>query len=301
MASRLLRIDPFLLAVALILLAMFLFDVMGAIVKYMGSSYPSQQLAVFRNFFGLFPSLIVLFMAQDWHAAGRPLLIRQWKLGLARGGLVGMAQFCLYLSYTRLEFATASTLAFASPLFITLLSVPILRIEVGALRWLAVVVGFLGIVLIMRPGSEVFSLYALLPVGAAFGYASASVLVRLVDTDVPSATINLYSTLGAMICSIILLFSTTGYIPVASTNDWFLLVLLGAVGGTAVLTMIVAYRLTQPSNLAPFEYFGIPFSFAIGWYVFGEAPFGRLFPGAILIVIGGLLIVWRERKRGKRL
>jgi len=291
------RIDPFYRAIAIILLAMFLFDVMGAIVKFMGATYPPQQLSVFRNFFGFFPSLFVLFLAQDWHAAGRPLYIRQWRLGLARGGFVGLSQFCLYLSYTKLEFATASTLAFSSPFFITVLSVPILKLKVGAMRWLAVVVGFVGIVLIMRPGSEVFSLYALLPVGAAVGYAAASVAVRLVDSDVPSATINLYSTMGSLICSVIILFSTTGYIPIASAYDWFLLIVLGVVGGVAVLCMIIAYRLTQPSSLAPFEYFGIPFSFAIGWYVFGEAPFGRLFPGALLIVVGGLLIVWRERKR----
>lgn len=300
MRSALSRVDPFFIAVATILLAMFLFDVMGAIVKYMGTDYPTQQIAVFRNIFGLLPSFVVLFMAQDWHAAGRPLKIRQWRLGLARGGLVGVAQFCLYLSYTKLEFATASTLAFASPLFIVLFSIPILKLKVGIWRWSAVCIGFLGIVLIMRPGSDIFSLYALLPIGAAVGYASASVLVRLVDTDVPSATINLYSTVGALLCSVILLFSTTGYVPVASVNDWLLLILLGAVGGTAVLTMIIAYRLTQPSNLAAFEYFGIPFSFAIGWYVFAEAPFGQLFPGALLIIAGGLLIVWRERKRGRK-
>ena len=72
---------------------------------------------------------------------------------------------------------------------------------------------------------------------------------------------------------------------------------MGIAGGIAVLALITAYRLTTPSNLAPFEYFGIPFSFIIGWFAFGEAPFERLFPGALFIVAGGLLIVWRERKR----
>jgi drug/metabolite transporter (DMT)-like permease len=294
--SRLSRINPFFRAVGFIMVAMFLFDVMGAIIKYMGASYPPQQLATFRNLFGLIPSLIVLFLASDWHAAGRPLIIRQWKIGLVRGGFAAVAQFCYYLSLVHLELATATTLSFAGPLFVTTLSVPILKNHVGIWRWMAVGIGFVGIVLILRPGSEIFTPYALLPIGAAIGYACASVSVRLIDTEVPVATINLYSIVGALAVSVLVLFSTTGYVAIASLHDWLWLVAMGAVGGCAVLCMITGYRLTQPSNIAPFEYFGIPFSFLLGWYFFGETPFGTLLPGALFIVAGGLLIVWRERQ-----
>jgi len=299
MRSRLFRIDPFYRAVCFILLAMFLFDVMGAIIKYMGATYPPQELSAFRNLFGLIPSVIVLFLASDWHAAGRPLIIRQWKLGLLRGGFVALAQFCFYLSLVHLELATASALAFAGPLFVTTLSVPLLKAHVGIWRWMAVGIGFAGIMLIMQPGSEVFTAYALLPIGAAFGYGCAAVSVRMVDTDVPSATINLYSTVGALVGAVVLLFSTTGYIPIVSLHDWVWLIAMGSVGGCAVLCLITAYRMTQPSNIAPFEYFGIPFSFVLGWYFFDETPFDKLFPGALLIVTGGLLIVWRERVRSR--
>lgn len=297
MRFRLSITDPFIRAVFIIMVAMFLFDVMGAIIKYMGASYPPQQLAVFRNIFGLVPCFIVLFLASDWHAAGRPLIIRQWKLGLLRGGFIAIAQFCFYLSLIHMELATASTLSFAGPLFVTTLSVPVLKHRVGIWRWMAVGIGFAGIILIMRPGADVFTPYALLPIGAAFGYGCSAVTIRLMDTDVPSATINLYSTVGALFGSLLVLASTTGYVPVVSLHDWLWLIAMGASGGFAVLLLIMAYRLTQPSNLAPFEYFGIPFSFALGWYFFGETPFGTLFPGALFIVAGGLLIVWRERRR----
>jgi drug/metabolite transporter (DMT)-like permease len=73
---------------------------------------------------------------------------------------------------------------------------------------------------------------------------------------------------------------------------------MGLSGGLAVLLMISAYRATQLSNLSPFEYFGIPFSFVLGWLFFDEAPFDKLFPGALFIVAGGLLIVWREHRLG---
>ncbi len=274
-----------------------MFSVMGAIIKHMGSNYTPQQLSVFRNAFGLIPSCLVLFFSRDWHAGGRPLIIRQWKLGLLRGGFVAVAQLCFYAALIHIEFATASTLAFAGPLFITALSVPVLRESVGAWRWTAVAIGFIGVLFIMRPGSEVFTVYALLPIAAAFCYACSSIAVRLMDSHVPSATLNIYSSGGALLGSIAIMLSTTTYQPIASPGDWFWLVAMGVVGGFAVLALISAYRLTKPSNLATFEYFGIPFSFAIGWFAFSEAPFDRLLPGALLIVAGGLVIVWRESVR----
>ncbi|MEM8687521.1 MAG: DMT family transporter [Pseudomonadota bacterium] len=289
------RYGPFVSGTIVILTAIFLFSVMGAIIKYLGPSYGAQQLSAFRNGFGLIPSCLVLLFSRDWHAAGRPIIIRQWKLGLLRGGFVAVAQVCFYAALVHIEFATASTLAFAGPLFITALSVPVLREHVGGWRWTAVAIGFVGILFIMRPGSEIFTLYAVLPILAAFFYACSSITVRLMDDDVPSATLNIYSTSGALLGALLILFSTSRYTPVASAQDWLWLIALGIVGGCAVLGLIVAYRLTSPSNLAPFEYFGIPFSFVIGWFAFGEAPFERLFPGALLIVAGGLLILWRER------
>ncbi len=284
------------LAVFLILLAMFLFDVQGAIIKYMGDRYPVQQLAFFRNIFGLVPNVLILFLSRDWHQLGRPVWIRQWKLALGRGLFVTMAQFFFYTSLVKLEFATASTLAFAGPLFVTTLSIPILGHRVGPWQWLAVAVGFIGILLVMRPGSDIFTMYALLPIGAALGYALTSVSVRLIDNSVPSVTINIYSTTGAVFGTGVFMLLSGGHIPVEGLMDWFWLVAMGTAGGLAVLVMIMSYRLTMPSNLAPFEYFGIPFAFVLGWYFFDEAPFDKLFPGVLFIMAGGLLIVWRERK-----
>lgn len=287
--------SPFLRAVLTILLAIFLFDVMGAIIKHLGGRYPTQQLSMFRNLFGLIPSFIVLFYSREWIGVGRPVVIRQWRLALLRGGFVVLAQFCFYRSLVHLEFATAATIGFAGPLFITSLSVPILGLRVGAWRWLAVCLGFAGVMLVMQPGSEVFNWYAVLPLGAAFGYACISISARLFDDDVPTALINVYSLVGALAASLFLMVTTSGFTPIQSGNDWMWLVAMGFAGGMAVFLLISAYRLTEPSNLSPFEYFGIPFSFAIGWVIFDEAPFDRLFPGVILILSAGLLIVWRER------
>ena len=275
-------------------LAIFLFDVQGAIIKYMGETYPVQQLALFRNLFGLIPSLLVLYFSSDWHANGRPIIINRWRLGLIRGLFIASAQFCFYYSLVIMEFATASTLAFSGPLFITLLSIPVLKLNVDRLQWLAVAIGFSGVLLILNPGSELFTPLALLPIGAAFFYALSSVCVRLFDDNIPTATINLYSSFGALMGSCLLLLTTSEYVPI-DAKSWVGLIAMGMVGGCAVLLMITAYRLSEPGNLSPFEYFGIPFSYIIGWLIFSETPFQQLFPGVVFIVCGGLLIVWRER------
>jgi len=288
---------PFARAVFFVLLAILLFDLQGVIIKFLGDRYPVQELASFRNVFGLIPSLLVLLLSRDWHSRGRIVALRQWRLGLARGFYIAAAQFCFYLAIIKMELATASTLTYISPVLITLLSIPLLGHRVGLWRWIAVVVGFCGVVLIMAPGRDVFTPYSLLPIGAALGYSLSTVCARLFDEQVPTALINMYASVGALLGSLGILFSTTGYLPVHGLDDWLLLIAMGLVGGFAVLALITAYRLAQPASLSPFEYFGIPFAFVLGWIFFDEAPFARLVPGVFLIVAGGLLIAWRERIR----
>jgi len=287
----------FAMAVFFILLAILLFDIQGAIIKHMGDDYSVPQLATFRNIFGLIPSCLVLLFSADWHNSGRIFKIRQWRLALIRGFYVAGAQFCFYLAIVNMELATATTLTFIGPIFITILSVILLKHSVGRWRWLAVFCGFVGVILIVRPGSEVFTIYAILPIMASFGYSLSVITVRFLDKQVPTATINLYGSIGALFGSSLILITTSEFRPVALLSDWLWLIGMGTVGGFAVLCLVHAYRLTKPGNLSPFEYFGIPFSFILGWWFFNEAPFGRLFPGVILVVVGGLIIAWRERRQ----
>ncbi len=293
-------IPSFAKAVIFILLAILLFDIQGVIIKYMGDYYPVQQLATFRNIFGLFPSFIVLLASREWHDGGRQWKIHQWPLALTRGLFVAGAQFCFYLSIINMELATATTLTFIGPIFITLLSVILLKHHVGVWRWIAVATGFIGVMLIVSPGNEIFTAYAILPIFAAFGYSLSVVSVRLLDNRISTAMLNLYASVGALVGSGLILLVIGGYTSVESTTDWLWLISMGMVGGFAVLFLVHAYRLTQPGNLSPFEYFGIPFSFVLGWMFFNEAPFDRLFPGVILVVAAGLLIAWRERRLQNR-
>jgi drug/metabolite transporter (DMT)-like permease len=201
-----------------------------------------------------------------------------------------------YLSLGRIEFATATTISYAMALFTPAFAVVLLSERVGAIRWVSVAIGFVGVVMVVGPGREGVTWDALLPLGAAALYALTGVTVRLVDDEVPSALLNLYSSIFAIFGSAALAFAAGGFTPLAQTSDLLWIVAMGGFGGSAVLCLVISYRMTEPSNLAPFNYFGIPMAFALGWLFFGETPFGDLFPGVVLIIAGGLMIVWRERR-----
>jgi drug/metabolite transporter (DMT)-like permease len=288
------------LAIVLSLVALTLFDAMGLIIKHLSGGYSAAELSAWRNLFGLIPSIIVLWFSKAWRAGGKRLKIRQWKLAFFRGAIVTFAQLCFYMSLGLMAFATASTITYASALFTTALAIPLLGERVGWVRWCAVLVGFVGVIMVVEPGGDGFNIYALLPLAAAAFYALVGVTARLFDDDVPSPLVNLYSSLTAAIGAFTIAYFWGGFSPIASATDLGWIIAMGGFGGTAVLFLIVSYRMTEQSNLAPFSYFGIPLAFGLGWLFFDEAPWSTLFPGAILIAAGGLLIVWRERSRAKK-
>ncbi|NOX40340.1 MAG: DMT family transporter [Alphaproteobacteria bacterium] len=289
-------LSPSVRAVLVLLLGIFLLDIMGAMVKSLLPHFSAQELSAWRNLIGMIPSLILLAWRGEFRVGRKRLIIRQWPLALLRGVFVTFAQLSFYYSLGKLEFATVSALSYTSALFAVALSVPVLKEKVGMVRWAAVLLGFLGAISVVNPGSETFSPVALLPLVAAFLYAASSVSVRLIDRDVPNTLLYLYSAFAAAIGSVTLALLTTGFSPVYSVADLLRLITMGLFGGTGVLCLLVAWRLATPSILAPFNYFGILSAFIIGWLIFDEAPVDKLFPGVLLIVAGGLLIIWRERR-----
>ena len=287
------------LAIILSLVALTLFDAMGLIIKHLANDYSAAQLSAWRNMFGLIPAVIALCSSQAWRINGKRLKLRQWKLALFRGAVVTFAQLCFYLSLGLMDFATASTITYASALFATAMAIPILGERVGWLRWIAVLIGFVGVIMVIKPGGDGFTFYALLPFAAAAFYALVGVTARLFDNDAPSSLVNLYSSIAATIGASLIAYLWGGFIPLASKTDLAWIALMGGFGGTAVLILMISFRMTEQSNLAPFSYFGIPLAFGLGWLFFNETPWSTLFPGAVLIATGGLLIVWRERTRSK--
>ena len=287
------------LAIILSLIALMLFDGMGLIIKHLSNDYSATELTVWRNLLGLFPTLIALWSSRTWRTNGKALKIRQWKLALLRGAIVTFAQLSFYISLGVMAFATASTISYSTALFTTAFAIPILGERVGWVRWSAVLIGFLGVIMVIQPGAEGFSSYTLFPLAAAVFYALVGVTARLFDDDVASAVVNLYSSFSSIVIAILITYFWSGFNTIKSAIDMLWIILMGGLGGTAVLLLVISYRMTEQSNLAPFSYFGIPLSFILGWLFFNEAPWSTLYPGGILIAAGGLLIVWRERSQDK--
>lgn len=294
-----------LLGVALMLLGIVLLDSMSAVAKHLIVRYAPQQVSVARNLFGLLPTLAILV----WEGRGRLTLaglrLGQWRLGLSRGFLVAFAQLAMYGAYQRLELASVAVILYASPLFITMLSIPWLGERVGRWRWAAVLCGFVGVVMVIGPGTDKFTWYGILPAMAAFFYANSLVMVRKFDPDASHAAINLYSQSGALIGSIVLYLATSrAPLPVEGGTgmliDLGFGLLLGGFGGLGVYFLTLAYRRVQASLLAPFEYIGILSAIAIGWIVFDEWPMDRIFPGVLFIVGAGLIVILRERRTSKK-
>lgn len=290
------RMNKMLPAILISLLSLLLFELMGLVIKYLSTSYGAAELSAWRNLFGMIPAGIALWSSRAWQDGGRRWRMRQWHIPVIRGLAVAVAQFCFYLALGRMAFATASTISYANALFILAYSVPLLGERVGLFRWSAALVGFAGVILVMGPGRDSFTWDALLPLIAAALYAFAGVSARMMDEDVPSPLINLWSSSVSAIGACGLAMALGGFTTPASVVEMGWILLMGLFGGSAVLTMIISYRMTEPGNLAPFAYAGIPIAFVLGWLAFGETPFSDLFPGAILIIAGGLMIVWRERR-----
>ena len=283
------------IAVALSLSGLFLLDCMGIAIKYLRDDYPAAQLSVFRNLFGMIPCFIALYFSQDWQASGKKLVIKRWRFGLARGLIMSFAQLCLYTSYLYLPYALVATMEYTGPMMITLLAIPLLGEKFGWYKTLAVLTGFVGIIFIMQPWSESFNFYMLLPVMAAFGYSLARITALNFSNDTPVPLINLYANIGTLICAILLVITFNMWENFKSLYDLFILFLMGFTGGTGVLLLIYGSRKAELSKIMPFDYIEIFFALILGWIFFKEWPVDQLFPGALFIVAGGIIIYLRQK------
>lgn len=283
-------------AVAIISFGIVAFDMMAVTVRMLGSEYPILQISVLRNIFGIIPAMLLLIAGPGLSSSRRILNKHHLKIIMIRSIAVLVAQLSYYTALTKIEFATAATLGFTSPFFVTLLSIPLLGHQIGFIRFAAIIIGFLGVTAIFQPFNDSFTFWMLLPILAGFGYGLSSVLVRLIPDAVPSAAIQISQQLLTCILGFCFLISFDEIKPIGSINDLCLFALMGFCGGVGVLCLVISYRLADPSSVSVFEYFGIPVSFILGWLFFTEAPFSTLFPGVLLIIGAGLLIVFRERR-----
>ena len=285
------------LAIATMLLAVLCVDLYMVVIKFLGDDYSVVQLALFRNASAIIPLFLLLLFTKEHFLVFKNVNKRFYFLSLLRGICFLSMNIFVFISVINLQFATAMTLTFSSPFFIVILSIIFLRDKVGIYRWSAVILGFVGVVMIMKPTSEIFSFYSIFPILTALAWALSVIILKFIPEGHSTAKIQLYTLIFNVIGAAVLFLLTTGHMEIQSSKDFWLMMLTGILGGTAAILFIYSYRLIAASKIASFEYLGIPSSFILGWIFFNEAPWDQLFPGVLVIIFAGMIIIWRDKEK----
>lgn len=279
--------------IALILLANLLFAGMDAVSKTLIADYPVGQILWVRYaFFAGFATALSL-------RSGGPLAgfrSRRPVLNLMRAGILLAEIACFVLAFRYLPLADTHAIAAVYPLIITVLSALVLGEFVGPRRWAAVGVGFVGVVVILRPGLGVFDPAALIPLAGAALFAVYQILTKIVARTDGMVTILLYT--GWVGFAVTSLAGPLQWTP-PDLQGWILLPVAGFLGVVGHLILIKALELAPASVLQPFNYTLLVWATAVGWLVFGDLPDGVTIAGATIVVGSGLYTWWRERVRAQ--
>lgn len=303
-----------LIGAAYALAAVMCFSINDVGIKFLSDAYALHQVVFIRALIGL-----TAFICFIMPFAGGPRLLRTRRpvVHLIRGLCVVSANMCLFLGLAALPIADATAIFFVSPLVITVFSVIFLKEFVGPRRWASIAVGFIGVLVIVKPGTSAFQLASLLPIVAAFLYATLHMLTRKIGGTESAPTMAFYIQLTFLIASSMIglglgdgrfagsehpslefLFRAWVWPPV---GDYPILAMLGISGMLGGLFISQAYRLSEAAFAAPFEYVAMPMAIMWGVTVFGTWPDATAWIGIALIVGSGLYLVWRESVKDAKL
>jgi len=276
-------------AIATMLAAVLMFSMMDALLKLLSEHYPPFQVATLRGASSL-PFVLAWAFASG---GGRSLLRVRWPLHLLRGALgIGMMASFVY-GVNRLPLSTAYSIFFIAPLLITALSGPVLGERVGPRRWVAIGIGLLGVLVLLRPtGAGMFSVAALAILGAALGYAVTAITVRaLARTDSTQAMMVWLMTLMTLGAGAL---AWADWVPLRAEHAW-LIAGLGVAGSLGQYAVTEAFRLGEASLIAPLEYTALIWGVILDLTLWGVLPDAVTWIGAAIIVASGLYLLRRER------
>ena len=269
------------------LAAVFLDSIGDATAKWLGQTYEPVQIVLFGQLFALIP--IAVFV---WRSGGLTALrTRRPFVHALRGSLLFASMLLFFTGLRGVPLAEATAIGFTAPLFITALSGPLLGEAVGVRRWAAVIVGFLGALLMVRPGTEAFRPEALLVLTSAFIFALVMLLTRRLtrtETDVALVT---YTTVIGGLAS--LPFASLVW-QAPSPGDLGLFAIVGIGGGCAAYLLVVAFRNAPAAVVAPFDYSSLIWASIFGWILWRESPEPAVWIGAAIVAAAGVYITRRE-------
>ena len=270
--------------------AMFIFSVLNAIVKDITIDYDPIQLVFFRCLFASLPMSLLLTMRGEWIQPSPS----EWKIHLKRAILIAFALPILFLGIGMVPLSDSMALYFSSTLFLVTLSYPILREKVTSTQWLSVGIGFIGVMVIAKPGGEIFHFGALFVIIGAFMEAIYNLYGRLLSSTHNSLMI---AFLGSFLPSFILLIALPFVWVTPTLSGWIALISLGLGGGFGQLCIVLAYRYAPPGVLAPMIYSAIIWSVVLDIILWGNWPTISLFLGCSIIIASGFMIIFSTSKQ----
>jgi len=262
------------------------FSVMDLLVKW-SSDYPTGEVLFFRGFFGLLPTyfLIPKNKLKTFYTTKRS------KEHLFRCLMGLMALIAIVIALRELPLAVVVSLSYAAPLFITVLSIFLLSEKVGIFRWLAVMIGFIGVIIIAEPGFKGMNYLYFLPLIFCIGMAFVTITIRKLSTTEPIWLISIFFTITISIAGLATI--PMGWI-MPNVQDFVLLALIGVTGGSANLFLTQSYKLSEVSLVAPLKYLALIFAIIFGYLIWNEIPTVKTLIGSSLVVIASLIIFKRE-------
>ena len=262
------------------------FSIMDLIVKW-SDNYPLGQVIFFRGFFGivLYYFVIPKERIRDFYFTKRPLLhFSRCFFGLA-------ALLSIFTALRNLPLATVVSISFAAPIFTTIFSIFFLSERVGYFRWLAVFIGFIGILIISEPGLSSLNFYYIFPVIFVLGMSYVAISIRQLSSTEPVWLISLFFSAAITIAGLLTL--PFGWI-MPSFYDLTLLSMIGFFGGVANLWLSQSYKFSEVSLVTPLKYLALVFAIVFGYLIWGEVPSVKTLIGAILVIASSIIIFRRE-------
>ena len=267
--------------------AVSIFSIVDATAKWLGQTYEPVQIVFFQALFGLIPIAVLV-----WRSGGLSSLRTRRPFAHAlRGGLLFATVLSFFTALRGLPLAEAIAVTFTAPLFITALSIPLLGEAVGARRWAALVIGFVGALIMVRPGTEAFRPEALLVLASALMFALAMLLTRRLTRTETNVALVTYTTLITGLASLPL--AVLAWQAPSTTNlGLFAVVGIGSASGNYFL--VLAYRNAPAAVVAPFDYTKLIWASVFGWMLWRESPEPAVWIGAAIVAAAGVYITRRE-------
>jgi drug/metabolite transporter (DMT)-like permease len=280
------------LGISLMAVTMLIFAVQDGISQYLAREYNVFFIVMVRYWF--FALFVVILCSKQPGGLRKAISTKQPFLQVFRGALLALEVIVMITSFTLLGLIESHAIFSIYPLLVAALSGPVLKEFVGWKRWSAIFIGFIGVMIILKPSNNVFSLEAIIPLVAALMFALYSLLTRYAARQDTSMTSFFWTgIIGAVVMSIV----GSGYWIALKPVDWAWLGLLCILACLAHYLLIKCYELSEASSLQPFAYLQLLFATIIGLWIFSEKLEVHVVMGALLIVLSGLFAIWRERQK----